>query len=118
MKAALNTQDLGIWVRSERKAQGRSQAWIAAQVGCRRQTIVDLEAGRNVDHLIVVKVKAGNRNIRFRGIWLFLDRMWAPTVIELLPLHIAADPSRHSQKSLHHRFLELGWRGIRIVAKK
>ena len=49
MKAALNTQDLGIWVRSERKAQGRSQAWIAAQVGCRRQTIVDLEAGRNVE---------------------------------------------------------------------
>ncbi len=49
MKAALNTQDLGIWVRSERKAQGRSQAWIADQVGCRRQTIVDLEAGRNVE---------------------------------------------------------------------
>ena len=49
MKAALNTQDLAIWVRSERKAQGRSQAWIADQVGCRRQTIVDLEAGRNVE---------------------------------------------------------------------
>jgi DNA-binding XRE family transcriptional regulator len=49
MRAALNTQDLGIWVRSERKAQGRSQAWIADQVGCRRQTIVDLEAGRNVE---------------------------------------------------------------------
>ena len=49
MNAALNTQDLGIWVRSERKAQGRSQAWIADQVGCRRQTIVDLEAGRNVE---------------------------------------------------------------------
>jgi DNA-binding XRE family transcriptional regulator len=49
MRAALNTQDLGIWVRSERKAQGRSQAWIAIQVGCRRQTIVDLEAGRNVE---------------------------------------------------------------------
>jgi DNA-binding XRE family transcriptional regulator len=40
---------MGVWVRSERKAQGRSQAWIAAQVGCRRQTIVDLEAGRNVE---------------------------------------------------------------------
>jgi len=49
MKAALNTQDLGIWVRSERKAQGRSQAEIADQVGCRRQTIIDLEAGRNVE---------------------------------------------------------------------
>jgi DNA-binding XRE family transcriptional regulator len=49
MKVALNTQDLGFEVRSERKAQGRSQAWIAARVGCRRQTIVDLEAGRNVE---------------------------------------------------------------------
>jgi DNA-binding XRE family transcriptional regulator len=49
MKTALNAQDLAIWVRSERKAQGRSQAWIAEQVGCRRQTIVDLEAGRNVE---------------------------------------------------------------------
>jgi len=49
MKTALNTQDLGLRVRSERKAQGRSQAWIAAQVGCRRQTIVDLEAGHNVE---------------------------------------------------------------------
>jgi DNA-binding XRE family transcriptional regulator len=48
MNVALNTRDLGIRVRSERKAQGRSQAWIAAQVGCRRQTVVDLEAGRNV----------------------------------------------------------------------
>jgi DNA-binding XRE family transcriptional regulator len=49
MKAALNTQDIGTWIRSERKAQSRSQAWIATQVGCRRQTIIDLEAGRNVE---------------------------------------------------------------------
>jgi DNA-binding XRE family transcriptional regulator len=49
MRAALNAQDLGIRVRSERKARGRSQAWIADRVGCRRQTIVDLEAGRNVE---------------------------------------------------------------------
>jgi transcriptional regulator with XRE-family HTH domain len=49
MKIALNTRDLGSWMRSERKAQGRSQAWIAARVGCRRQTIIDLEAGRNVE---------------------------------------------------------------------
>ena len=49
MKAALNAQDLASWLRSERTAQGRSQAWIAARVGCRRQTIVDLEAGRNVE---------------------------------------------------------------------
>lgn len=49
MDTALNTRDLGFWIRSERKAQGRSQAWVAHQVGCRRQTILDLEAGRNVE---------------------------------------------------------------------
>jgi DNA-binding XRE family transcriptional regulator len=49
MIVALNAQDLSSWLRSERKAQGRSQAWVAARVGCRRQTIVDLEAGRNVE---------------------------------------------------------------------
>jgi DNA-binding XRE family transcriptional regulator len=49
MQTALNTRDLGILLRSERKAQGRTQAWIADQIGCRRQTIVDLEAGRNVE---------------------------------------------------------------------
>jgi DNA-binding XRE family transcriptional regulator len=49
MNGALNTQELGIQVRLERKAQNRSQAWVADQVGCRRQTIIDLEAGRNVE---------------------------------------------------------------------
>jgi transcriptional regulator with XRE-family HTH domain len=49
MKAALNARDLATWLRSERTSQGRSQAWIAARVGCRRQTILDLEAGRNVE---------------------------------------------------------------------
>jgi HTH-type transcriptional regulator / antitoxin HipB len=39
---------LGSLVRAERKARGRSQAWVAERVGCRRQTIADLEAGRNV----------------------------------------------------------------------
>jgi DNA-binding XRE family transcriptional regulator len=48
MKTAYSTQELGILVRAERKARGRSQGWIAEHVGCRRQTIADLEAGRNV----------------------------------------------------------------------
>ena len=45
---ALNRRELGEWLRAERKARGRTQAWIAERVGCRRQTIADLEAGRNV----------------------------------------------------------------------
>lgn len=48
MKPLLNTRDLGKRIRAERKARGRTQAWVAERVGCRRQTIADLEAGRNV----------------------------------------------------------------------
>lgn len=48
MIPAYSTKQLGALVRAERKARGRSQAWVAERVGCRRQTIADLEAGRNV----------------------------------------------------------------------
>jgi transcriptional regulator with XRE-family HTH domain len=48
MKIAYTAPELGALVRAERKARGRSQEWIAERVGCRRQTIADLEAGRNV----------------------------------------------------------------------
>jgi len=48
MKPPLDTKDIGERIRLERKAQGRSQSWVANLVGCRRQTIADLEAGRNV----------------------------------------------------------------------
>jgi transcriptional regulator with XRE-family HTH domain len=48
-RGALRPDELGAWIRAERTARGRSQAWIAARVGVRRQTIADLEAGRNVE---------------------------------------------------------------------
>jgi transcriptional regulator with XRE-family HTH domain len=48
MKAAYSARALGILIRTERRARGRSQEWVAERVGCRRQTIADLEAGRNV----------------------------------------------------------------------
>lgn len=48
MNLILNTKDLGAKLRAERKARRVTQAWVAARVGCRRQTIADLEAGRNV----------------------------------------------------------------------
>jgi len=47
--AALSTTELGALVRAERKARGRTQAWVADRTGYRRQTIADLEAGRNVE---------------------------------------------------------------------
>jgi transcriptional regulator with XRE-family HTH domain len=48
MQRAYTAKELGQQVRAERKARGRSQEWVAERVGCRRQTIADLEAGRNV----------------------------------------------------------------------
>ena len=48
MQIALTAKELGERVRAEREARGRSQTWVAERVGVRRQTIADLEAGRNV----------------------------------------------------------------------
>lgn len=48
MRIALTAKELGERVRAEREARGRSQSWVAERVGVRRQTIADLEAGRNV----------------------------------------------------------------------
>jgi transcriptional regulator with XRE-family HTH domain len=48
MQTALTAKELGERVRAEREARGRSQSWVAERVGVRRQTIADLEAGRNV----------------------------------------------------------------------
>jgi transcriptional regulator with XRE-family HTH domain len=48
MDPILDARELGQRIRRERVAQGRTQSWVATLVGCRRQTIADLEAGRNV----------------------------------------------------------------------
>jgi len=48
VKTAYSAKVLGALVRAERKTRRRSQDWVAERVGCRRQTIADLEAGRNV----------------------------------------------------------------------
>jgi len=48
VQTALTAKELGERVRAEREARGRSQSWVAERVGVRRQTIADLEAGRNV----------------------------------------------------------------------
>jgi len=59
MKLAYSAKQLGALIRAERKARGRSQEWIAERVGCRRQTIADLEAGRNVAlHIVMATLTA------------------------------------------------------------
>jgi len=58
MPTALNALSLGRQIREERRALGRTQSWVAERVGCRRQTIADLEAGRNVALHIVMRALA------------------------------------------------------------
>lgn len=47
-RIALNPRDLGKAFKAERRALGQTQQAVATTSGYRRQTIVDLEAGRNV----------------------------------------------------------------------
>jgi transcriptional regulator with XRE-family HTH domain len=56
--AAYSAKELGAQIRAERRARGRSQGWVAERVGCRRQTVADLEAGRNVALNILLGVLA------------------------------------------------------------
>lgn len=45
---SLSPLDFGRAYRAERRAVGKTQQDVADAVDCRRQTIADLEAGRNV----------------------------------------------------------------------
>lgn len=44
-----SAQELGAAFRAERKALGRSQQWVADQCKFRRQTVADIESGKNVE---------------------------------------------------------------------
>lgn len=48
MSSHFTAADFGAAYRSERVALRRTLLWVAERVGCRRQTIADLEAGKNV----------------------------------------------------------------------
>lgn len=48
--------DFGRALREERKALGQTQQWVANGAGVTRETIVQLEAGKNVGLHIVFKV--------------------------------------------------------------
>lgn len=45
---AFNSGELGLAFKAERSALGKTQLQVAQAAGYRRQTIVDLEAGKNV----------------------------------------------------------------------
>lgn len=49
IKTVFSAVELGAAIRANRLALGQSQGKVAARVGCRRQTVADLERGRNVN---------------------------------------------------------------------
>jgi len=56
---AQDSQTFGRMFRDERKALGKSQDDVAAAVGTRRQTIADLESGKNVGlHIVFAALAA------------------------------------------------------------
>jgi DNA-binding XRE family transcriptional regulator len=55
LPAASSLAELGLLFRSERKAQGLTQSQVAERVSCQRQTIADLEVGRNVTTQVLFK---------------------------------------------------------------
>lgn len=60
-----NLSDLGKLLRAERKALGMTQSAMAKVAGLRRETIIRLEAGENVDMITFLKaVAAVNKAIR------------------------------------------------------
>lgn len=80
---ALNLKMFGQSFRTERQALGRTQQEIAAAAGCRRQTIVELEAGRNVSlQTVFAALAALGKGLVIADARLDLDR-----------LHLLLDPT-------------------------
>jgi HTH-type transcriptional regulator / antitoxin HipB len=76
MHPAYTAKDLGFLVRAERKARGRSQEWVAERVGCRRQTVADLEAGRNVAlHILMGTLAALGKGVAIVDARVELERL-------------------------------------------
>jgi transcriptional regulator with XRE-family HTH domain len=54
----LNAKQLGTALRAERRALGLTQTEIAVKMDSRRQTVADLEAGKNVSVYILIAALA------------------------------------------------------------
>lgn len=74
--ALLNPRMLGQAFRAERKALGLTQQALAQAAGFRRQTIVDLEAGRNVSlQVLFAGLSAMGKGLSIVDARLDLDRI-------------------------------------------
>ena len=84
--ANLNPLMFGRAFRAERRALGRTQQEIAEAARCRRQTIADLEVGRNVSlHTVFAALAALGKGLLIADARPDLDR-----------LHLLADPDDES----------------------
>ncbi len=80
--ANLNSLMFGRAYRAERRALGKTQQEVADLAECRRQTIADLEAGRNVSlHTIFAALGALGKGLTINDARPDLDQ-----------LHLLADP--------------------------
>ncbi|MBK7022847.1 MAG: helix-turn-helix domain-containing protein [Sulfuritalea sp.] len=55
MLLSSNLKELGTLFRAERKATGKTQADVAKASGLRRETIIRIEAGENIDMITFLK---------------------------------------------------------------
>lgn len=79
---SLNPAMFGRSFKAERRALGRTQQDVADAAGCRRQTIIDLEAGRNVSlHTVFAALAALGKGLEIASAQPDLDR-----------LHLLLDP--------------------------
>lgn len=79
----LNPSMFGRSFKAERRALGRTQQQVADAAGCRRQTIVELEAGRNVSlHTAFAALAALGKGLAIADARPDLDR-----------LHLLLDPA-------------------------
>lgn len=72
----INARDLGRAFKAERRALGKTQQDIADSTDYRRQTIVDLEAGRNVSmHTLFAALAALGKGLAIVDTRLDLDQL-------------------------------------------
>ena len=73
---AFNPRMLGQAFKAERQALGLSQQAVAESAGFRRQTVIDLEAGRNVSlHTLFACLSAVGKGLTIVDTRLDLDRI-------------------------------------------
>ena len=71
-------QDFGAAFRAQRRAAGFTQAALAQRAGCRRQTIVAIEAGQNIELCtLLAALAAMGKELRIGGDLVFRANLYA-----------------------------------------